>query len=216
MVPEWYPDPDQPADFGAFGAANSVAWSPDGKLLIVASSSRCWLWDTSTWTNSNAWKAIGNCVVYSADGQRIAFDSEGVVQIRDTMTDGAGTKISGAGGRLHKISFSADGRQVYDGGDGNMVRMFALPTGDDWRAAASQHAKAIEPLEVREFVGQQGRVQDFAISPDRRTLATAGYDGAVGLWDLQPTGGSTPVLAFKILAPIETSIRRSPRLRLTG
>ncbi|MEO0621964.1 MAG: c-type cytochrome [Pseudomonadota bacterium] len=111
-------------------------------------------------------------VAVSADGSRAltaSFDySVGIWSVEE------GRLIAWAEGHeaaANAVAFHPDGRILSVGDDFDLIL---------WSA---------EGALLQRFEGHQGKLLAVALSPDGRMAATAGWDGAIGLWDLD-TGAS--------------------------
>jgi WD40 repeat protein len=160
---------------------NSVAFSPDGKVLATGSNyGRARLWNLATGTQIGATLSVGFGIVtamaLSPDGKILATAIDGKVrlwnlangqQIRATLT--VNDDIVTA------MAFSPDGKTLAIS-PGNGVRLWNLET----------HVPVGETLAV-----SPGGVESVTFSPDGKTLATGGQFGA-RLWDMdtrQQIGG---------------------------
>ena len=109
---------------------------------------------------------------YSADGKWLALARAGSVEIREAATDAGKATITGLPGKVNAVHFTADGAQVVIAGGITGLHGVA-----QLRDAATGHV-------VREFGGHGDVLYDAEISPDGKTLATAGYDRVIKLWNV--------------------------------
>ena len=76
---------------------------------------------------------------------------------------------------VNVVEFIAPGRLASAGDDFSVIL---------WDMAAGRHQR---------LTGHKGKVVELAISPDKRLLASASWDGSIGLWSLDSSGDKTPV-----------------------
>jgi WD40 repeat protein len=159
-----------------------LAFFPDGRRVLTGS------WDTTfgVWdleTQRQLRRIVGivrerRCrVAVAPDGRRALFGSGLVAQLWDLETGEAVARLSGHGGAIVSLGFSADGRQAVTSAVDKTVRVWRLPPG---------RTPGAEPPvpEVAEFLGPQpGLVEAVAVSPDGRRLLTGSWGKSMRLWD---------------------------------
>ena len=115
--------------------------------------------------------------------------------------------LIGHGGPVMDVAVSPDGRHALTASFDNSVGYWdlnagsviwldgheaavktAIFTGPDTAASAGDDF-AIELWDLagktsRRLMGHKGQIKDLAISPNSRTLASASWDGSIGLWDI--------------------------------
>jgi WD40 repeat protein len=157
---------------------NAVAFSPDGKYLVIGSgvnggsvAGKAWLWDIQThrlvgrpMTNGDNSLSV---VAFSPNGTLIATADEQVRLFSATTQRPVGVPLASGQGTINDMTFSPGGSMI----------AVATDTGVTLWDVATQHqiGSAIN-------VGV-GTVDAIAFSPDGMVLATAGEDGVIRLWD---------------------------------
>jgi WD40 repeat protein/serine/threonine protein kinase len=181
-----------------------VAFSPDGRRIAVAGfDGTLRLLDGSTGRETltiYAHPSLVADVAFSPDGHKLASASyDHTVRIWDatpltgdpqadhcvTLTEHK-QQVSG-------VAFSPDGRWLASGSWDSTVKV--------WELSRSRHAPRDEPVAHHAerdgytlrytLRGHSGNVIGVAFSPDSLTLASAGWDDTVKLWDLQAPQGDS-------------------------
>ena len=151
------------------GQINDVKYSPDGRLLVVASSVGIWLYD------ANIGKEVEllaghtgsvNALAFSPDGRTLASGSrDSMICLWDIITNRLLSTLRGHTASVDTLAFSPDGRTLASGSD--KVRLWDVRTSREltirlgyWRAAST-----------------------LVFSPDGRTLAIGEGNGGIHLYN---------------------------------
>ena len=175
--------------------ADTVAFSPDGKILAVGGESTTglgavWLWNAATGRQigSVVTPAILNggvtSVAFSPDGDTLVAggftytsgygdsdsgESDGAIWLWNLASSPkAGRSLHTGGGPVTSVAISPDGTTLAVGADEGTARL--------WKVATLQQAS--NPLT------NSGPVSSVAFSPDGKTLAAADGNGPARLWDV--------------------------------
>ena len=166
---------------GAIGGDHgSIAFSPDSRLLAVASSIGIWLYEASTsrevaLLTGHTGRVVS--VAFSPDGSILASGSgDRTVKLWDTATGQNIATLEGHQGFVKSVAFSPDGTTLASGSSPSATgRGMALV----WDVATGQNIATLEG-HARTASG----VNSLVFSSDGSILATGSMDGTVKLWEI--------------------------------
>ncbi len=193
----------------ASGSVASMAYSPDGTLLICGCRNKSvQLWDTATGKELaclNGHNAPVNSVAFSPDGTRFASGSlDGMIKVWDTATRKELITLRGHTNRVSSIAFSPDSSRLASCAYGDNVTIWDCATGDVHTILQSHHFRrtsvTFRPDGSRFACGtwdntiiEHCDLTSVAFSPDGSRLACGSWDDTIKLWDTA-TGEELPPL----------------------
>lgn len=154
------------------GTVTSLAFSPDGATIAVASSVGTWLYaadalDTPTDPTLLTSATPVTAVAFSPDGRVLAAAEERLVRVWDAVE---GTELAQfeAGFRVDSLTFSPDSAHLVVGDSDYVIRV--------WDVLAGTQVRAQE--------GHSSTIYALTYSPDGSVLASGGADNSIRLWDM--------------------------------
>ncbi|NEU84179.1 caspase family protein, partial [Nostoc sp. UIC 10630] len=193
---------------------NSVAFSPDGKMIASASwdkTVKLWRTDGSLIHTFIGHKEKVNSVAFSPDGKMIASASWDKT-VKLWRTDGSLIHtFIGHKEKVNSVAFSPDGKMIASASwdktvklwrtDGSLIHTFIGH--NDWvkYVAFSSNGKIIassgQDLTIKlwrtdgnfitTFEGHKNTINGLSFSPDSKTIASASWDNTVKLWHIDKT-----------------------------
>jgi WD40 repeat protein len=160
-----------------FGYFTGLAWSPDEKIVAVATSKGIWLHEaddlkkTPQQLQTTIRKVNG--VAFSPDNRLLASaESDGVVRVWAMDTRTLRMELHGHDGEVMSVKFSPDGMRLFSGGSDSTVSVWDLATGAQ---IAVLKCQTVLPLHSSPFEIFASRSISFlVISPDGNTLVACG------------------------------------------
>ncbi|MEZ2233408.1 TIR domain-containing protein [Microcoleus sp.] len=163
---------------GQAGGVNSLALSPDGKILAsAAKDGTIRLWDTSGYPIGEPLDPLTNgpiialyAVAFSPDGKTIVSGgADGTIRLWDISGKLISQSFKGHQGNVWSIRFSPDGKTIVSSGEDGTIRL--------WDTNGNPIGKP--------FTGHKGGIRSLALSPDGKTIVSGGKDKTVRLWTRQ-------------------------------
>ena len=161
----------------------SMAFSPDGKLLVTGSFQELTIWDVSKAEPKQRVAGFVDrvcCISFSTDGKKFvtgggAPTEDGEIKIFDTDTGKLFTEIkAGHSDTVFGAAFSPDGKLLATCGADKFVKVWELS------AEAGKAAKL-----AKSFEGHTHHVMGVGWTPDGKKLASCGADNFVKVWDYE-------------------------------
>ncbi len=161
---------------------NSVAFSPDGKILVTGDESgNAYIWKWETEENPillQGHTGVIFSVAFDPNGKLVATASEdGTARIWDANTAAEVAILRGHKNWVTYISFSSDGGNVFTLSADDTVRVWEITSGQDSIV----------------LNGHKGELNNGAFSPDDNFVITSSDDGTARIWNAN-TGDNIFVL----------------------
>jgi WD40 repeat protein len=162
---------------------NSVAFSPDGRLLASGSSDRTIkLWEVATGSLVRTLSGHTNwvrSVAFSPDGRLLASGSDDkTIKLWEVATGSEVRSLTGHTDYVRSVAFSPDGKLLASGSNDKTIKLWEVATGS----------------EVRSLTGHTDYVRSVAFSPDGKLLASGSNDKTIKLWEVA-TGSEVRTLS---------------------
>ncbi len=160
--------------------ANSVAFSPDEKLVVAGFGTQVFgeefiaiLWDLESGNEMQRFdghsQSVSN-VAFSPDGQFIVTGSQDRrVKLWDLANGEEIRTFSGHEGGITSLNFSPNGQFLLTSSFDDTARLWDVETGD----------------EIKRFAGHTNGVTEADFSPDVRHVITCSSDKTVRIWSVQ-------------------------------
>ena len=181
--------------YAPFTKIDSVAFSPDGKILAIGSlNGMIRLWDTSSGKlKRTLLDQIGfiKSLTFSPDGKSVASGSDdGSILVWNIETWKNKPFLAERMDSISCVSFSRDGSMLAGGNLKGDIHLFDV---------ASRKL-------TKTFTGHTGEISYLIFSPDGSKIASSSWDGSTRLWDIE-TGELVKTLSAPVFVHFNLSCR---------
>ncbi|MCP2730155.1 WD40 repeat domain-containing protein [Symplocastrum sp. BBK-W-15] len=181
---------------GHSSAVLSVAFSPVGQILASSSNLELRdgcikLWDVEP---ARLRQTLGgglinlrvNSLAFSPDGQTLASGhAEAKIRLWHLGSGQLRQTLKGHGWDVNSLAFSPDGRFLVSGGLDGAIKIWNWGTREEVRTLKRPPRSEWIGSLVSWFDSSVGSIWSVAVSPDRKTFASAGSQQPIELWDLE-------------------------------
>ena len=154
---------------------SNISLSPDGAILAAGvRDGAVKLWDIKTGKTVYTYNRAGNLGVFSPDGKMLASAGWRGIELWEVGTQKNISSLKMLRADIRCLAFSPDS-QILAWGSGDQVKL--------WKHA-SESLFGFVRRDITTLKGHTDEVGSVAFSPDGKTLASAGRDKTVKLWDV--------------------------------
>lgn len=158
---------------------NFLAFSPNGERLALATPTEIKILEVQSRQQVGriATGVVSHRFAFTPEGKRLLVGrKDGIVQVWDPTTANLLESFRADTNDIEALTLSADGELLATSTQTGKIKLWNLnPPGPD----KERERKPLATLD-----GHAGRVLALAFAPDSKTLATAGFDGVLRLWDV--------------------------------
>ena len=174
---------------------NSVAFSPDGKILASGSADKTiGLWSATAEKQTGLKISNSGNVDKTINPWKTARTTSQLTSSDGNVSNTKHLKtLVGHRYTVHSVAFSPDGKILASGGEDNTIILWDTTTGEHTRTLARPTGPFVGPTDS--LVGHTDTVYSVAFSPDGQTLASGSADETIILWNTT-TGERTNTLAI--------------------
>jgi WD40 repeat protein len=196
------------------GGVQSLAFSPDGKMIATANSELVELWKREPLRRTGRLKGHTNWIytlAFSPDGKRLATGGwDKTIKVWNLETEAPVRNLEGHLSFVDTLDFSPDGRRLASGGADHTIRIWDATSGqneivlrghalgvaglcftrDGNHIVSASHDRTLKYWDATSdqqtvLRNHNGWVNSVVFSPDGRKLATGSGDKRVMIWDVE-------------------------------
>ncbi len=165
------------------GTVDSLAFSPDGKTIAVASSAGTWLYSADALDTAEdplviAGASAATTLAFSPDGKLLATGEQEAVRVWN-LADQKEVFSFESYYWVESLAFSPDSKILAVGESDYVIRLWDMEDG----------------TQIRAQEGHTSTIYDLAFTADGTVLASTGADGSIRLWDMSDGSEVTTIEA---------------------